>query len=409
MKRLIVAVTLMLTTALAFGSEVERLVDKLVEKGILTQGEAYKIVAEAKEEARKDEVAMKGEIDKVPAWIKNTKFKGDARLRYEMQDKEGKTDRHRGRIRVRWGFDTQVNPQIKFGLRIASGSAEQTSTNQTFTNSFSSKNLWLDKAYVSYSPISIPYTSIIGGKMSNPFYNTDLVWDGDVTPEGLAVTFKNSTANSLFLNAGFFPLLEISGDYNDPYLLGAQVGFSGKIAEKKFNAGLAYYRYEGLKDTLQADISPGYEPDGNTLTPGGAYVYNYNLWDFNIDFTPFEIPAGSFKLPVKFYGNYVVNKADDVDEDTGYLVGFNIGKASKKGSWQLGYNYRKVEADCVPAIFNDSDMNGGATDIKGHKLGFTYALTDHSTMGIAYLIGESLGVNRTDERNTLQLDYIVKF
>jgi polyhydroxyalkanoate synthesis regulator phasin len=412
MKRLMLALALLFSTTLAFGGEVDRLVQKLVEKGILTEGEAYKIVAEAKEEARTEQVAMKEEIGNVPTWIKNTKFKGDARLRYEMQDKEDKTDRHRGRIRVRWGFDTQVNPQIKAGLRIASGSAEQTSTNQTFTGSFSSKNLWLDKAYVSYSPLAIPGISITGGKISNPFYKTDLIWDGDVTPEGLAIQFKSSAKNSLFVNAGYFPVLERGGDSDDPYLLGAQVGFSGNIAEKKFNAGLAYYSYDGMKDSLQADISPGYDPAGNTLTliiDKNYYVYDYNLWDLNVDFTPFEIPAGSISLPVKFYGNYVVNTASDVKEDTGYLLGFDIGKAGKKGTWKFGYNYRKVEADCVPAIFNDSDMNGGGTDLKGHKIGFTYALNDNSTFGITYLIGESLGVNRTDDRNTLQVDYIVKF
>jgi len=378
MKKLLITATLLLSTTLAFGGEVDRLVQKLVEKGILTQGEAYKIAAEAKEEARKDEVAEKNddEISK------------------------------RGRVRVRWGFDTQVNPQLKFGLRIASGSPEQTSTNQSFKDSFSSKELYLDKAYVTYSPLS--GMSITGGKMSNPFYSTDLVWDGDVTPEGVAVCYKSSAEKSIFVTAGFFPLNEAKHSEEALYLLGTQVGFNGKIAEKAFNAGVAYYYYESLQGQDPTKVSKEYIPGGNTLDTGN-YAYDYTFWDFNVDFTPFEIPVGSFTMPVKFKANYVVNTAKGVQEEDGYLLGFDIGKASKKGSWKFGYNYREVGADCVPAIFNDSDMNGGGTDMKGHKFGFTYAVSDNSTLGITYLAGESLGQNTSDDLNTLQVDYIVKF
>ncbi len=406
MKRLIVTFLLVLSTTLAFAGEVDRLVEKLVEKGILTQGEAYKIVAEAQEEARKDEAAVKGEIDRVPGWIKNTKFKGDARLRFEQKVKNDDETSRRGRVRARFGFDTQVNPQLKVGLGIASGGSDQTSTNQSFKDSFSTKGLMLDKAYATYSPLAIPGMSLTGGKFSNPFYNTDLVWDGDITPEGVAVCYK--AKEGLFVNTGFFPLNEAKHGKEALYLLGAQVGFNGKIADTKFNAGVAYYSYEGLKGQDPDDVSPAADPPGNTLV-GGNYAYDYTFWDFNVDFTPFEIPFGSFSMPVKFKANYVVNLASDVKEDHGYLLGFDIGKASKKGSWNFGYNYREVGADCVPAIFNDSDMNGGGTDLKGHKFGFAYALNDNSTLGITYLMGESLGKTTTDDLNTLQVDYIVKF
>jgi polyhydroxyalkanoate synthesis regulator phasin len=406
MKKLLIALTLIFSTTLVFGSEMDRLVEKLVEKGILTQGEAYKIAAEAKEESRKQEAMVKGEIDKVPGWIKNTKFKGDARLRFEQKVKNDDETSRRGRVRARWGFETQVNPQLKVGLRIASGSSDQTSTNQSFKDSFSTKALMLDKAYATYSPIAFPGMSITGGKMSNPFYKTDLVWDGDITPEGVAVCYK--AKEGLFVNTGFFPMNEAKHGKDALYLLGAQVGFNGKIADKKFNAGVAYYFYENLKGQDPDVVSPAADPPGNTLV-GGNYAYDYTLLDFNVDFTPFEIPAGNFSMPVKFKANYVVNTASDVQEESGYLLGFDIGKASKKGSWKFGYNYRNVGADCVPAFINDSDMNGGGTDLKGHKVGFAYALNDNSTLGVTYLMGESLEKNTSSDLNTLQVDYIVKF
>jgi hypothetical protein len=74
----------------------------------------------------------------------------------------------------------------------------------------------------------------------------------------------------------------------------------------------------------------------------------------------------------------------------------------------LEYNYRRIDGDATLAIFADSDINGGGTDIKGHKISFGYQLNKYSSLGITYFIGEGIG-SRTDKRNTLQLDYLVKF
>ncbi|HOU36942.1 MAG TPA: hypothetical protein PK562_06700, partial [Candidatus Omnitrophota bacterium] len=42
---------------LAFGGEIDLLVDKLVEKGVLTQGEAQQLITETKEEVRQQNAA----------------------------------------------------------------------------------------------------------------------------------------------------------------------------------------------------------------------------------------------------------------------------------------------------------------------------------------------------------------
>ena len=51
-------------------------------------------------------------------------------------------------------------------------------------------------------------------------------------------------------------------------------------------------------------------------------------------------------MPLSLYGDYVEN--DDADDlDTGYLAGIKLGKAKKKGSWQLQYQYEDLEADAT--------------------------------------------------------------
>lgn len=67
-----------------------------------------------------------------------------------------------------------------------------------------------------------------------------------------------------------------------------------------------------------------------------------------------------------------------------------------------------MEADSIPAIFVDSDFNAGGTDHKGQKFWFSYSINDNSLFSITYFKPKALKVNRKDERNTLQFDFITK-
>ncbi|MDD3726308.1 MAG: putative porin, partial [Candidatus Ratteibacteria bacterium] len=243
MKRLITTLLLIVVVSVSFASEVDRLVEKLVEKGILTEGEAYKILAEAEEEARAQEALARKDTDKISGWIKNTKFKGDIRLRYEHAERDNQdgsyiADRDRTRVRFRWGFDTKVNDRLETGMRIATGdSSDPTSANQTFTNAFDDKSIWLDRAYLKYNFASIKTLSFTGGKIANPFLSTNLVWSGDLNPEGIILqkTFPvKSNTGEFFITGGYFSVKERSSDITDPYMLGTQVGYNGKIGNKKF-------------------------------------------------------------------------------------------------------------------------------------------------------------------------------
>ncbi len=113
--------------------EVDILIDKLVEKGILSKEDAQEVVKEVKGEAKKERDAVvqetKAALQKdgtlltaeLPGWIRNTKFKGDFRLRYQSDKMQGTDDRHRGRYRLRLGFVTELNDKIKVHFGLASG------------------------------------------------------------------------------------------------------------------------------------------------------------------------------------------------------------------------------------------------------------------------------------------------
>jgi len=161
-----------------------------------------------------------------------------------------------------------------------------------------------------------------------------------------------------------------------------------------------------LKGETAADVSPGYNNQGNTLS-GGKYVYDYQLFNVNAEFTPFEIPFKESLLPVKFYADYVKNRAEDVENEEGYLFGVKVGGAKKKNTWELGYDYRRIESDAVTEFMTDGSFSQGGTDSKGHTFGFKYATSDNSTLGISYMVTEGLGNKKKVDVNTVQVDYAV--
>ena len=129
-----------LTAAPAKAGEIDILVEKLVEKGVLNHGEAAQILTETKEEIRRQVVA--GESASVPQWAQNMKMKGDFRLRYQnAKYKNTVDDRNRARIRFRLGAEGKVNEKLKVAAGLATGGSDPRSTNETLDNTFETSTL----------------------------------------------------------------------------------------------------------------------------------------------------------------------------------------------------------------------------------------------------------------------------
>jgi hypothetical protein len=77
---------------------------------------------------------------------------------------------------------------------------------------------------------------------------------------------------------------------------------------------------------------------------------------------------------VTLYSDYIKNISATTNDDTGYLFGIDYGKRTKPGSWKVGYNYRRLEADAAVAYFTDATIAGGGTNLRGHKFSFQYQI-----------------------------------
>ena len=105
---------------------------------------------------------------KVAEALKTLSFGGDVRLRQEYFDKttRGAIDRSRQRFRLRLATEAELPENVKVKLRFASGTGEQTSTNQSLDNASSQKAFWIDRAYLEWKPAK--GVRLQGGRQANP-------------------------------------------------------------------------------------------------------------------------------------------------------------------------------------------------------------------------------------------------
>jgi hypothetical protein len=372
-------------------------------------------LAQATQERQNLAMSQKMEMGTLPAnlkWLESIKLSGDIRVRYERIDLEGdsKPDRNRARFRARLQLDAPVSPEWSIGLRLASDEGgDPVSTNQTFGDSLSKKPVYIDLAYIDYHPAAVTGLNVLAGKMNNPFYTVgknQLIWDGDLTPEGIAVTYKHALSDSLelFSNGGAFYITE-NENGNDLSLYGIQAGLKYFFDKDTYLlGGASYYTYDDIKGKADLDRSTSTKKFYGNSNDGTYYTSNYRMANL---FGEYGSMVGTF--PVTVFGDYVKNTAAVTDADTGWLVGAKLNKMKKAGSWELSYDYRELQADATLGIFSDSDFIGGGTDGRGHRFGVGYQLTDNVQTGLNYYLNKKNVSNVHQDYDRLQADVMVKF
>src|SRR3989304_400124 len=126
--------------------ERKRLDELLVDKGVISKDEAASVQGR-----------------KFAAWVDRVTFSGDLRLRDDVFWRDPASDRHRARFRLRLGADLKIQ-DLTVGIRLASGTGEQISTNQSFDDLASQKSIWIDRAYLRWQRAGLKWVTLIGGK-----------------------------------------------------------------------------------------------------------------------------------------------------------------------------------------------------------------------------------------------------
>lgn len=387
-------------------TQVDSLVEKLVEKGILTKSEAVELKAEIIQD---EKVAREeGLKQSLPEWVANTKLKGDLRLRYQYERKKNDIEhRGRGRYRYRLGLENQVNDKLKVGAGLASGGEDPRSTNQTFQDTFERSDVRLDLAYAEYAPA--PWGKIIGGVFPKKDYlwtPDDLLWDTDINPTGGAIHLEKPMASNKvtpFLNSGFLMLDESSvgdssskDDKADPFVTYVQGGLKWKDQPEgeKFDATAAgtYYAFNSVKGTNLdwcAGTNTG-RTSGSTSAGActGTPKYDFDSVGASAEFGVRNLLGGlPFRIDdrIAIFSDFIHN-VDPTDDQNGWAFGTVFGhkKVANWGHWQAKYQYSYLGKDAWLDTFPDSDRYSGGTDVKGHEIVFDLGLSKNVSLGLDY-------------------------
>ncbi|KPK27773.1 MAG: hypothetical protein AMK69_10025 [Nitrospira bacterium SG8_3] len=440
------------------------LIEILIKKGILTQEEARELVSEMQRERGRQKAEIKqvaaeavqeeAQTSKVklPKWVERIDLSGDLRLRHDTQwrteKKPGKDEdkyhRNRERFRLRLGMKAKTTETTEVGVRLASGSGFQNTTNQSFDEHARGTEIFIDRAYASWKPSD--WLKLSGGKHKNPLFTTPLVWDPDVNPEGISESLKFDITDGIeiFANLGqwFIEELNVKDTNSDPTLLAYQLGSVIKPTEKiKLEFALAYYDYLNLdtigwEDGVLKDNTEflGYNQQHSQqmiVDSNGKLLNEFRCWELGAKLDVKKV----LPLPFSVFGSYIQNADADIDEliekgvdpgdsdpadleaysgddrDSGWILGVSVGNKKKKGDWYAKYFYQELEDYAFPAVFVDSDFHGGGTNNKGHYINGRYFLRDNIQASATAFFTE-----REDERkdgkkdeDRIQLDMVISF
>jgi hypothetical protein len=344
------------------------------------------------------------------SWSDRVGLDGDFRYRYESIDVAGSSTRRRNRIRARANIKADLADTVEVGFGLATGGDDPVSTNQTLGGGGSSKSVVLNLAYVDWE--ATKGLHVLGGKFKNPLMSVDrqpLLWDGDWTPEGLALSYKSDW---YFINAIGSYLESDSEKGNDNFSWGAQFGATGEFGGARVTGGVGYYsiKTKGESTTFGNPADPG-DYFGNTAVEAGGlpcgttpdtsceYLYDYLLTQVFVE-SAFDL--GDWPTVVFFE---YLNNSDPSDNDTGWAAGARLGQVEDRGQFQLSYYYADKEADSMLGLLTDSDFGGGGTDNMGHFLQLNYGINRNWYVGAQYFINETdLSSGSKSDYNRLILD-----
>jgi hypothetical protein len=371
-------------------------------------------------------------------------FSGDLRLRAEPTfggPEDRSQDQFRARIRLRFNAEAQLNDQLKGGFSFASGDLNNPiSTNQTANQYATRKPLAIDRAYATYNPSWFRPLTLTGGKFAYPWFNTELVWDKDLNPEGAGETLafnmktpllkkfsvvgfqlpfaenKRTAAN----DKSFYNTMVYGGQLQTFWQLGGRiklsaytsfynwknadsVAFSVVTANSSSpNNGLLALNSNGLQNSIATVTVTNAVTGANTIR-SAQFASKFGILDSLAQFdiqTPYErwpiIIVGDFAQNTRACENLrnipaaaIFSTPCDPHARHAYWLEARVGRTDRKGDWQFGYTRLVIEREAIMGAFNYSEIFP-ANNVEIHRSEVLYQLFRNVTLQLNALIGRPL-------------------
>jgi hypothetical protein len=357
---------------------------------------------------------------------KKLKLYSDVRFRVEADrnsDKkikdEKRTDRDRLRYRARFGLKYDMTDNIEFGMRARTGAANNPqSPHVTIGRYMESGQFSIDKAYIK---LKINYFWAIAGKNSMPFWGqNEMLWDGDVNPEGVSFGGKLKLSDNTKLGSVF-----------GYYILANNV----LVDTENKNPSQTFFNHNNM---MIAQLKLCNIIKDNKLTVSSGLIAANNKGNFKDDFDNFEYAIWATSLQYKLnnfgltlgvdYFNNIVDYKDYIsvannhkDQKTGYVGSIKYGK----GKFVTAFTYASIQKYAVIDMFaqddwarwDTTDDNGHSyatlSNFKGFELNFKYKFTSKYNTTLRFwdvrgLVFETDG-NQLQSGTRIRLDFNMKF
>jgi hypothetical protein len=455
-----------LLSAKAYAGEVDVLINKLVEKGVLSPSEAQIVMDDTKLRVSKD--LAQGESYSVPDWTQRIKWGGDVRFRTQGDwYKSTNTatgapavadQQWRNRIRGRFYMQAKVNDFTYAGVRFAGGGQRANTTNDTLNNYWNKQPVEFDQYYVMFTaPKEVirdygKYFSDVKlwmGRIPNPFQYSELMWDPNINPEGVAIQYvspdlkvANLPAVNLYSNAGMLWIDQNALFNADHYpMLWA---LQGGVKTEKFgpfastvDVSTAMYDFTSMVGKTYTGVDYAGNAGTNSRNAQGLWNFNYQVLDVLVSIDNDKIL--DYEFPHGLYGDFIHNaEGSSINNlNNGFLIGGYIGKKNVKepGDWKVKAEARYIERDALPDFMTDSDFDGfgtwaatafpstaanlsnnngvpldGGTNGKGYVLGFDYVLFKNTVLNVKwYWMKPIKSDDITAPFAKLMMDVVTKF
>jgi Putative porin len=332
------------------------------------------------------------------------------------------------RVRARIGMDVELGYGWTAGARLTTGNlSDPVSTNQTLGNYGARYTMGFDQAWLKWlgqSDTGRQSLAFTGGRMSNPYQSTDLVWDQDLMFEGVTANYRYSIsrddpyARNWYFTLGAHPLQEIELSDKDKWLFAAQTGLDWRtVGGARIRIAGAYYDFSnisGVRNDFNSNLldytAPPFVQKGNTMfdirndaddtTNLFALAGKYQLANLTAVFDWSISQVYRLSLTMDAVENVGYDREDvlarsgiDADERTrGYTaeVAFGSARQNAANGWRASLGYRYVERDAVLDAFTDSDFRLGGTDVKGFVIGADYSFSPKVYTRLRYLSGSEI-------------------
>lgn len=318
------------------------------------------------------------------------KMGGDFRFRWQSDSNNSTQDRNRMRLRLRYGITKQVNDELLIGFRFATG--DQTgqqyyntlgNTATGSSNGMEKMDVWLDQAYLKYTPEMVEGLTIFAGKFAPNWKNKGLL----IHPEGCgfdgvgeSYVYDITDSISGDINLAQLIMSEGSGVDSDSELYVFDTGVMGTLDNgQTWGVRGTAYMFDGFSEANQT--AAGNVGLGNTTTIGNPFVAVTTLdYGFSIQ----EMPVNLFTQIGK---NFNDATGDPANEDMFYSVGASLKTLKDPGDWTVCYKFAHIELNAMPQTLIDADHVGG---VESHTVEFTYRLTSATDLNYTLIVPKTI-------------------